>query len=68
MSLSAILSFLDANAVEMLFSVASVTLVYSIARVLKARQTVALAFAFTPLLAVWAYQNAMTRSVVLGLF
>lgn len=67
-SLNAILRFLDDNATEMLFSVAAVALVYSMARILKARQGVALAFAFAPLVAVWAYQNAMTRSFVLGLF
>ncbi len=64
MSVNWFISYFSANMVEVLFSVALVTLVYSIARILKARPSIALAFAFSPLLLAWSYQSASTQNLI----
>lgn len=67
MSVSWLIRYFSENAAEMLFSVALVTLVYSIARILKARPPIALAFAFSPLIMAWSMQNISTQNLVFNL-
>jgi hypothetical protein len=62
-----LIRYFSSNSVEILFSVALITLVYSIARLLKVRPPIALASAFTPLLMVWAYQNALMQNLFFGI-
>ena len=59
---------LENNIAETLFVVAAVGFGYSIARLLNVGRPYALAFGFTPVLALWAFNNAATRQFVLAQF
>ena len=61
------IELIDTQATDVLFNISVVVLAYVVARLASARGAVAPAFAFSPLLLVWALGNAATRDVFVNL-
>jgi hypothetical protein len=59
-----LIELIDTRATDVLFNVSIVVLAYVIARMASARGSVALAFAFAPLLLFWAFDNTGTRDML----
>lgn len=64
----ALFASMQDNLTDILFNVAAILICFLIARVLHARQPVALAFAFMPVLVGWAFTDPAARTLVSGLF
>lgn len=58
--------YITHNITELMFAVTLVCFIYVLARMCKIRQSIALPFALTPLVLVWALQNSMTRQFMIA--
>lgn len=63
-----ILAYVAQNTVELLFMLSATVLLYSLVRRFGAPLLVALTFSGFPVMAVWAYRNALAGGVMNGLF
>jgi hypothetical protein len=60
--------YLDYHSDDILFNVAAIVMFYLLARLISARPPIALAFAFMPVLAAWAFKGATVSTVFRTLF
>ncbi len=66
--MSPILRYMSANAVELMFALSIVALIYVVVRRMRAHPIVALLFSLSPVFTFWAYKNALAGGVMLGFF
>ncbi|NOZ32021.1 MAG: hypothetical protein GXP01_02865 [Alphaproteobacteria bacterium] len=66
--MNTLLELIDERVIGVLFNISIVVIVYVLAKKVTSSAPLALAFAFTPVVMAWAFQNSTTREVMLGLF
>jgi hypothetical protein len=66
--MQSMIRYFFSNSVEILFAVAIVLIGYSLVRRLNVRFWIAFPMALSPLLVVWAYQNALNGGVMMKFF
>ena len=59
-----LIDYFQRQAAEVMFAVALILLIYTIARILKARSGIALGLAFAPLFLAWVYSFGVVRNII----